>query len=105
MILKLYKERIKAGKRPKDGEFERSFNKFKEIYDEHGVRVIGVWENVDDPYEGYLVTAYRDNAHYEETVAKLRANSKYKDLTKDLEEYRESIEVTTLKLVPGSPEC
>ncbi len=105
MILKLYKERIKAGKQPDDGVFERSFKEFKDIYDEHGVRVIGVWQNVNDPKEGYLVTAYRDNAHYEETVAKLRANSKYKELTKDLEENRESIEVTTLKLVPGSPEC
>ena len=105
MIYKFYKERILAGKRPDDQEYEQMTKGFQEIYDRYGVKVIGAWENIEDPDEGYLITAYRDNAHYEETVAKMRVDPQYIELTKDLQESRESIESVTLKVTPGFPEA
>ncbi|MFX1512051.1 MAG: NIPSNAP family protein [Promethearchaeota archaeon] len=99
MIYKLYKERLRRNYQ----EIEQAFKQFQEIYKKFGVKVIGAWENVDDPQEGYLITAYRDNAHYEETVAKMRTDPKYTELTSELQKVRESIDVTTLKVMPGSP--
>jgi GTP cyclohydrolase I len=104
MIYKIYRETFRADKRPDAKEFERSINEFQEIYKKYGVRVIIALENVDNPNEGYLITAYRDNAHYEETVAKMRADPKYKELTKEMKEYQENVNVKTMKLMPGSPE-
>jgi hypothetical protein len=104
MIFKLYKSRVSSGKKPEDKEVEWDFKGFQEIYSKYGVKVIGAWENMDDPQEGYLITAYRDNTHYEETVVKMRADPKYMELTKKRQENFETFEVATMKLIPGSPE-
>jgi hypothetical protein len=104
MIFKLYKSRVTSGKRPEDKDVEREYKGFQEIYREYGVKVIGAWENMDDPAEGYLITAYRDNAHYEETVTKMRADPNYMELSKERQRKVETIGVVTMKLLPGSPE-
>jgi hypothetical protein len=83
---------------------EREYRGFQEIYMKYGVKVIGAWENMDDPKEGYLITAYHNKAHYEETVAKMRADPKYIELSKKRQGNVETIEVVTMKLLPGSPE-
>jgi hypothetical protein len=85
-------------------DIERGYQGFQEIYRKYGVKIIGAWENVDDPQEGYLITAYRDNAHYVEAVAKMRADPKYMELTKERQKNVETEEIATMKLLPGSPE-
>ena len=105
MIYKLYKERIRANKRPDDEEYKRLTQGFQEIYERYGVKVIGAWENIEEPNEGYLITAYRDNAHYEEAVTKMRTDSQYIALTKELKDSRESIESVTLKTTIGFPDA
>jgi hypothetical protein len=104
MIFKLYKTRVTSGKRPEDKDLEREYKGFQEIYRKYGVKVIGAWDNMDDPLKGYLITAYRDNAHYEETVAKMRDDPKYMELSKERQKNFETIKVVTMKLHPGSPE-
>ena len=103
MLYKLYIDRSKAEAQIKDNEMERVFKGFQEIYDEYGIKVIGAWNNLDDPQEGYLITAYRDAAHYEEAVAKMRVNERYQMLSKELQDSRESVKVVTLKTLPGFP--
>ena len=44
------------------------FKDFKNIYSEYDVQVIGVWVNTENPYEVYLMTAFKDEAHYESFV-------------------------------------
>jgi hypothetical protein len=104
MIYKLYKEKFTS--RPADKDMKQVYKGFQEIYEKYGVKVIGAWENIDDPLDAYLITAYRDNAHYEETVAKMRDDPNYKELTKKFTEMDtgRSVEVVTLKLLAGSPE-
>ncbi|MFQ5819662.1 MAG: hypothetical protein ACE5I5_06720 [Candidatus Heimdallarchaeota archaeon] len=101
MLYKLYKTRYPAGNRP---DLER-FKEFQKIYKEHGVKVIGGWQNVNDPQETWFMTAYRDKAHFDEALAKMQADPKYMEMSKKLQEARDSIEVTTLELVPDSPEA
>jgi len=103
MLYKLYIDRSKPEGQIKDSEMERVFKGFQEIYEEYGVKVVGAWSNVDDPLEGYLITAYRDAAHYEEAVAKMRVNKRYQELSEELQDSRESVKVVTLKTPPGSP--
>ena len=103
MLYKLYIDRSKPEGQIKDSEMERVFKGFQEIYEEYGVKVVGAWNNADDPLEGYLITAYRDAAHYEEAVAKMRVNKRYQELSEELQDSRESVKVVTLKTLPGSP--
>ena len=103
MLYKLYIDKSKPEEQLSDSEMERVFKGFQDIYDEYGVNVIGAWNNADDPLEGYLITAYKDEAHYEETVAKMRANKKYQELSDELQASRESVRVVTLTTLPGSP--
>ena len=68
----------------------------------YGVSVIGAWENAEDPMESYLITAYQDRSHYEETVAKMRVDPEYVKLSEALQGTRESVKVVTLKPLRGS---
>jgi hypothetical protein len=103
MLYKLYISRSKPEERLQDSEMERIFKGFQEIYHEYGVKVIGAWENVDDPLESYMITAYNDAAHYDETVAKMGTNKKYQELSEELQASRETVQVVTLTILPGSP--
>lgn len=103
MLYKLYISKSNPENRPSDSEIERIFKGFQEIYQEYGVKVIGAWENADDPLEGYLITAYSDAAHYEEAVAKMRVNKRYQELSDELQDPREAVRVVTLTTLPGSP--
>jgi hypothetical protein len=96
--------RSKAEAKLPDSDMERIFKGFQESYQEHGVKIIGAWENADDRLEGYLITAYRDAAHYEEAVTKMRVDKRYQMLSEELQKTRESVKVVTLKTLPGSPE-
>lgn len=104
MIFKLYKSRAKPGKKPDEKDVEREYQAFQGIYRRYGVKVIGAWENIDDPDEGFLITAYRDIDHYEQAVARMRTDPEYMELTDKRQENFETIKVTTMKLMPGSPE-
>jgi hypothetical protein len=73
------------------------FKDFKGIYERFGVEVIGFWENLYDPLEAFLITAYRNADHYAETVNKMRKDSTYRSLSEDLLKLRESIEEVSLK--------
>ncbi len=103
MLYKLYIDRSTPEGQIKDSEMERVFRGFQEIYREYGVKVVGAWNNADDPLEGYLITAYRDEAHYEEAVAKMRVNKRYQELSEQLQDSRESVKVVTLTSLPGAP--
>ena len=103
MFYRLYRNRYHPGKKFDDAKMQRVYKGFQEIYEKHGVKVIGAWENADDTDETYLITAYRDEAHYEEAVAKMREDPTYQELSKTFEGTREMLGVVTLKLLPGSP--
>jgi len=93
MLYKLYKAKNKSS----DPIYDDSFEDFSKVYKKYDVQVLGGGTNVDNKSEMYLMVVYKDNAHYEETVKKLRADPKYIELTKKLEESRESVEVITLE--------
>ncbi len=103
MLFKLYIGKSNPVYKLSDSEMERVFKGFQEIYKEYGVKVIGAWENSEDPLESYLITAYNDATHYKETVAKMQANETYQKLTEERKASRETVKVVTLKTLPGSP--
>lgn len=92
MYCKLYKIRYKEAV-PESTRFQD----FQNYYKENGVKVIGGWENVDNKSELFFMTGYRDEEHYNKFVGSMKDDKKYQELSKLLEEERESIEVTTLK--------
>ncbi len=103
MLYKLYIGKSNPEKKISDSEMERSFKAFQEIYKKYGVKVIGAWENLEDPFENYLITAYNDATHYEETVAKMRRDETYQKVTEEGKDSREIVKVVTMRTLPGSP--
>jgi len=93
MLYKLYKAKNKTT----DVIYDDSFEEFSKIYKKYDVQVLGGGTNVEDNSEMYLMIVYKDKNHYEETVKKLQADPTYNDLSKKLQESRESIEVITLE--------
>ena len=103
MFFKLYRNQWLPGKKFDDAKMERIYKGFQEIYEKFGVKVIGAWENADNIDESYMITAYRDQAQYEEAVANMREDPTYQELSKEFQGNRETVEVVTLNLLPGSP--
>ena len=103
MLYKLYIGRSNPKHKLSDSEMVQFFKAFQEIYKKYGVKVIGAWENLEDPHENYLITAYNDAIHYEETVAKMRMDETYQKVTEEGKDFREVVKVVTLKTLPGSP--
>ncbi|NPD88732.1 MAG: hypothetical protein HGN29_08400 [Asgard group archaeon] len=93
MLYKLYKAKNKTT----EEIYDYSFEGFSSIYKKYDVQVLGGGTNVDDTSEMYLMVVYKDKKHYEETVKKLQADPTYIELSKKLQEQRESIEVITLE--------
>ena len=98
MYCKLYKITFK-GKLPDNSRFL----KFQNFYEEHGVKVIGGWENVDKKNELYFMTGYTDESHYTKFVSSMKENTKYQELTQQMATEREAVEVTTLSSVDDIP--
>jgi hypothetical protein len=103
MLYKLYISRSNPEDKLSDSDMERVFKGFQEIYKEYGVKVIGAWDNADDPLERYLITAFKDASHYEEAVGKMRVNKRYQELSEERKAARETVKVVTLTTIPGSP--
>ena len=100
----MYKNRYLPGKKIDDETMDRIFTGFQKIYEKHGVKVIGAWENAADTSETYLITAYRDKTHFKEATAGMREDPEYAELGKAFQGTRELVEAVTLNSLPGSPE-
>ena len=92
MYYKLYKERSSSSL-PAGLD---AFDDFNQIYQEQGVKVIGIWKNKDDSREYYFMMAYESEEHYQDFVENMKTNEKYQQMSSKLEAGRESIEVITL---------
>ena len=92
MYYKMYKERSSSSL-PSGLD---AFDDFNKIYQEQGVKVIGVWKNKDDSQEFYFMTAYENEKHYQDFVEDMKTNEEYQKMSRELEAGRESIEVITL---------
>ena len=93
MLYKLYKAKNKSS----EDIYDDSFEGFSKVYKKYDVQVLGGGTNVDDNSEMYLMVVYKDKNHYEETIKKLKADPTYVELSKKLQETRESIDVITLE--------
>lgn len=93
MIYKLYKDTTRTSE-PVDLDI---FNEFKSIYEENNVNVVGLWQNESKTNEFFFMTAYRDAEHYNSFVESMKTHERYQELSRKLEEERESIEAIELK--------
>ena len=94
MVYKLYKERIKESVDQPHGI--DLFKEFTKLYQQHNVKVIGEWRNLNDPKEYYFMTAYHDEDHYRNFVKAMKDNDKYQEMSKILAADRESLDVVNL---------
>ena len=69
---------------------------FKGIYQEHGIKINGFWENEEDKSELHFMTQYEDETDYKRKVETLQADEKYQKLSSELGEIREAFKATRL---------
>lgn len=89
----LYYSKYKPGARDRLADIR---HEFKEVYQEHGVEINGFWENEADTTEVHFMTKYENEIDYRRKVEKLQSDERYKKLTSELGDIRESIKVTRL---------
>lgn len=90
----MYKEQIKESvDKPQGLDL---FDEFNKLYQQYEVKVIGEWQNADDPKEYYFMTAYHDEVHYQRFIDAMKENEKYQEMGKILAADRASIEAVTL---------
>ena len=92
MFYKMYRNRYLTGKKLDEETMKGIYTGFQEIYEMHGVKVVGAWENAADTSKTYMITAYRDRAHFKEAVANMREDPQYKKLSKAFAGTRELVE-------------
>lgn len=90
MIVKLYKNVFKSPPPPERREL------FSKLYDAHGVELIGVFVNKDNPLEYYMITKYRDEDHFQSFIATVRELPEYQKMTQRVSDVRISAEAVTL---------
>jgi len=98
MIYKLYRE-TSAVKSDRGTEL---FEEFNTIAQNNDVKVVGIWENKQNPKETYTITGYQDENHYEKFVTQIKNHSRYQEMTKELDQGRESIDIIDLNDLGGS---
>ena len=72
---------------------------FDKFYKEHGVELVGVFRNRENPLEFYMITAYRDMEHYQEFINIVQEDPEYVAMTKRVSEVRRFSESITLEKV------
>lgn len=70
---------------------------FARLYNKYGVELIGVWKNVDNPLEKYMLTKYRDEDHYQEFVKAVQDIPEYIEMTKQVSKVRLNNEIVDLE--------
>lgn len=96
MLYKLYIVKYKTAS--EESRSIHHFDEFNKIYKKHGVKVIGVWYNLDDPNESIFMTAFNDEEHYNSFVEEMSHNERYQEMSSELAAERESIKSFNLKM-------
>jgi hypothetical protein len=96
MLYKLYIVKYKGSS--EESRSMHHFDEFNKIYKKHGVKVIGVWYNLDDPSESHFMTAFDDKKHYTSFVEAMKDNKRYQEMSAELADERESLKSYSLKM-------
>ncbi|MHA1907837.1 MAG: hypothetical protein ACW98Y_11125 [Candidatus Thorarchaeota archaeon] len=71
-------------------------SQFNEVYQEHGIEIIGHWSRIDKPTTTYTMTRYADEADYNAKVQKLKADERYVKLSAELQPIRKDFKMKRL---------
>lgn len=78
-------EPAKDGKGGINNLHQRFREKEVKIFENHGAKIVAVWQNLDEPNTLIWMLAYRDRAHREEVWAKFRADPEWTALRQKYE--------------------
>ena len=70
---------------------------FSKLYEEHEVKLIGVFKNREKPLEYYMMTAYQNENHYNSFINAVKKLPEYVEMTKRISEVRLTNEVVNLE--------
>ncbi len=78
------------------GKLTELRSQFNEVYQDHGIEVIGHWTRIDKPTTTYTMTRYADEADYNEKVQKLKGDERYTKLSAELASIRKDFKAKRL---------
>jgi len=92
-IVMLYQTKVKSDAIEKMDELR---NGFKDIYEKHGIDVVGRWKSVDQPEESYYMVQYDSEDDYQHKTRTLHDDEQYLRLSSQLNEIRTDFKSTKL---------
>jgi hypothetical protein len=92
-LVMLYQTTVKPGAVSTMDEIRE---KFKSIYEKHGIDVIGYWKGVDHPNESFYMAKYESEDDYHHKTRTLHSDEQYLRLTSQLNEIRTDFKSTKL---------
>lgn len=93
----LYKLYIQSFKKESLADYEL-FKDIAKIYQDNGVMVLGHWINQKNEDETVLITVYKDEAHYQRFIEKMKSDPQYQERQEFLNSVRESYSSKDLKI-------
>ena len=75
-LVMLYKTKVKPDALDKLATLSEGFS---EIYEKHGIDIVGYWQSEEEPTIHYLMTQYADKTDYDTKVKKLQNDERYKE--------------------------
>jgi hypothetical protein len=82
-IVMLYHTKVKQDSVARMDELRE---RFRQLYEQHGIEVIGRWKSVENPHESYYMVSYDSEDDYQHKTRTLHDDENYLSLTSQLNE-------------------
>ena len=80
-----YHTKVKGDSVEKMDELRKEF---RQLYEQHGIDVIGRWKSIENPHESYYMVSYVSDDDYQHKTRTLHEDEKYLNLSSQLNEIR-----------------
>ena len=84
-IVMFYHTKVKEDSVEKMDELRKEF---RQLYEQHGINVIGRWKSIENPHESYYMVSYVSDDDYQHKTRTLHEDEKYLNLSSQLNEIR-----------------
>jgi hypothetical protein len=80
-LVMLYQTKVKEDSVEKMDELR---DEFRNLYEQHGIDVIGRWKSIETPHESYYMVKYENHEDYEQKIGALHEDEHYLNLTSQI---------------------
>lgn len=93
-LVMLYHTKVKQDSVEKMDELRE---KFRKLYEQHGIEVIGRWKSIEHPHESYYMVRYDTVDDYQHKIRTLHEDEHYLNLTSQINLIRTDFQAIKLE--------